>query len=258
MRGTRARIAARADPNQHLGHESSLAFASKVAVHAFADFIMATGQQVPVHVEGGLGLGMTHELLDRLRVSIAPDAVPRVRRDQPARASKAQRGRRLRERPPRQGRAERSIPSASRKPTVPVIGDGSRGGGIITSPPRSRAARRAASAEPSKSMSLLATTRISPAGSAKRALQNASACPPTKTIWADSLKGVRSREPARLPRREEAAWPPASSGQTTRRAQIDARAFGKRSKDLVLPLHLLHSLDSSLQGSAIRSPRRAF
>lgn len=26
---------------------------------------MAAGQQVPVHVEGGLDLGMTHELLDR-------------------------------------------------------------------------------------------------------------------------------------------------------------------------------------------------
>jgi hypothetical protein len=61
------------------------------------------------------------------------------------------------------------------KVTTPVIGEGSTGDGIISFAPRSMAAVRAASALPSKSMSLLATTVISPEGSAKRALQKARA-----------------------------------------------------------------------------------
>lgn len=69
----------------------------------------------------------------------------------------------------------RSMPSESVKVTTPVVGDGSTGDGIINSASRRVAAIRAASALPSKSMSLLATTLISPDCSTKRALQKARA-----------------------------------------------------------------------------------
>ena len=86
---------------------------------------------------------------------------------------------------------ERSIPSASTKVTVPVIGEGSWGDGIITSAPEEpRRAPRGVCR--TLEVDVLARHDADlPLGLREPALQNASACPPTRTTWADSVKGLR-------------------------------------------------------------------